>query len=130
MIFGRQNISREIFDMTVAIDERDGGARAKSFDSWIAIGGVTNEGEIVRNEFRTNAELSADCCFITNFIFSAIDLHNAIRNDALSKIFIGRPDANLLDALISSSEMRACCQSIVGFEFNHGPNDYTHRRQR
>ena len=52
---------------------------------------------------------------------SAIDLDDAIADDALREILVRRPDAHLLDLRIVRRQMRGRRERVVGLELDHRP---------
>src|SRR5439155_19658563 len=54
-----ENVRREVFDLTVAVQKLGGGPGADSRDAGIAIGRIAHEREQVRDERRADAELFA-----------------------------------------------------------------------
>src|SRR5690606_25189186 len=83
---------------------------------------IADERKEVGNELRRYAELLAHRDIVANPLCLAIDLNDEIAAHALSEILVRRPDANLVDALIRSGQMRGGCEGIVGFELRHRPN--------
>src|SRR5205807_1539737 len=77
-----------------------------------------------------DAELPFDCRLVPNLVLASIDLHYAIVDDALREIFVGRPDANLLDLLVFRCEISGGRQRIVRLELNHRPNNDAHSIER
>ena len=60
----------------------------------------------------------------------SIDLNHAIAAHTLRKIFIRRPNANLLNTVIFCGQRRRGGQGIVRFKFNHRPKRYAHPDER
>ncbi len=69
--------------MTVAVDERGGGLCSQSRNAGIAIRGVTNQREIVRDERGRHAELRAHSLLITDLVLPSIYLDDAVADNAL-----------------------------------------------
>ena len=67
---------------------------------------------------------------VANLAAPAIDLHDAVADDALREILVGRPDAHLLDARVARGEMRRRGERVVGLELDHRPGRDAHRHQR
>jgi hypothetical protein len=74
------------------------GRPANSGNSWVTIGGVADQREKVRDQRGVHAKLFAHRFGIANLLCFAIHLHDAIGANALSKIFVRRPDADLSHA--------------------------------
>jgi hypothetical protein len=125
-----QQVTRKLFNRAVEVDERSGCLRSVARNSGITIRRVAHESEVVRNVFGRDPKLHPHSFRIANHATSSVHLHHAIFDDALCQVFVGRPDTNLLYALIQRRKM--CCRSecVVGFEFNHRPNGHAHRHQR
>src|SRR5206468_3038760 len=111
-----ENVRREVFDLTVAVQKLGGGPGADPRDAGVAVGRVAHEREQVRNELRADAELFAYPSRIANRFAPPIDLYHARTSHALRQILVGRPDGNFLDLLVLACEMRGRSERVIGFE--------------
>ena len=98
--------------------------------SRVAVGGVADEREIVGDERRTDPELRLHARRVANLAAAAIHLHDAIADDALREVLVGRPDAHLLDALVRRRKMRGRRQRVIRLQLDHRPCRHSHRRQK
>src|SRR5207244_1868766 len=127
--FVAQNTLGKFLDVTIAIDEGGGCFFAQPRYSWIAIGGIADEGKVIRNVCGTDAVLGADKLFIAHFTTPAIHLYDAIRHYALGEILVGRPNAHFLNPRVGRSNPSGRCERVVSFELDHWPCDDTHCRE-
>src|SRR6476469_7334729 len=91
-----ESLRRELFDVTIPFDESGGGFGPDAGNAGVAVGAVADQGEIIRNECRRNAELFAHTLLVTDLPALSIHLHHALAHDALSQILVRRPDADFL----------------------------------
>src|SRR5256714_10856737 len=96
-------------------------ARADPRDAGISVGRVAHEGEEVGNQGGLDAELLAHPSRVADRPGPAIDLDDAIAADALRQIFVGGPDADLLDAVVLRRNPRCGRKRVVRLELDHGP---------
>ena len=115
--------------MAMAVDEVGRRLSSDARNARIAIRSVAYQRQIIGNESGRDPELCAHAGLIANLIFSPIDLHDAIAGNTLGQIFVGGPDADLLDAFVARCDARRSRKSIVGFVFDHRPDHHTHRGQ-
>src|SRR5215470_10680599 len=114
----------------MTLDQQRRRLGSKSRDSWIAIGGVPYQSEIVWDSRRWDTELGQDGLRVANGTALPIDLHDALPYDALRKILVRGPDADLLDPRVLRGQVSRRRERVVGLELHHGPHDDSHRLQR
>src|SRR6185436_10114666 len=105
----------------MGIDQPRRSTRTATSDAWIAIGRVTDQGEIVGNELWIHTKFLAHSCFVTNDVSPSIDLHDVIVHDTLREILVWSPNADLLHTVIKTRKIRSRSQCVVGFEVDHRP---------
>src|SRR5207237_5746864 len=66
-------------------------------------------------------ELLAHARGIADLAALAVDLHHPITAHALRQILVGRPDADLLHALVVRRDPGRGCERVVGLQVGHGP---------
>ena len=96
----------------------------------IAVGGVADEREVVGDQRRRHAELGAHAGCVADRLACAIDLDDAIGDDALREVLVGRPDADLLHRGIGARDPRRGGERVVGLELDHRPDGDAHRGER
>ena len=124
------SVRGKVLEPAVTLDQAGGGLRADPGHAGIPVGGVADEREIVGNPLRRNAELRSDARGVADLPAAPIDLDDAVPDDALAQVFVGRPDADLLDARVGRGQARRGGQRVVGLELDHGPADDAHRGER
>jgi hypothetical protein len=96
----------------------------------VAIGGVADQRQVIRDQRRHDAKLLAHGRGVANTLGAAVDLHDAVPAHALREVLVGGPDADLVDARVLGGDARRRRQRIVGFHVDHRPDDDAHRPQR
>src|SRR5205085_3974251 len=77
------------------------GLRTPSSQTREAIRGIANHCQIVWNRFGSDSELVDNTGFIAQEVASAIELHDARADNALTEIFVGRANEDLAHAFIA-----------------------------
>ena len=116
--------------MTIAREHGSRGLRAPAIESRIAIGGIADQSEIVRNRCWWYAELCDHAGFIDGRSGAPIQLHDTCTADALGQILVRRADDHTFDLLVASGRHCSCCQCIVGFKLHHRPDHDAHGGER
>src|SRR2546421_5133433 len=116
----------ETLDGAVLVQQPGRGDRADPRDAGISVGRVAHEGEEVGNQVGLDAELLAHPSRVADRPGPAIDLDDAIAADALRQIFVGGPDADLLDAVVLRRNPRRGRKRVVRLELDHGPYGHAH----
>ena len=106
------------------------GDRTDPRNAWISIRGIADEGEEVGNQDGLNSELLANSLCIADLLTSAVNLDYPVAADALRQVFVGRPDADFLDTLISTGDLRRGGERVVSLELGHRPYCHAHSSER
>src|SRR5882762_3117248 len=117
----------KVLNAAVSTDETCRGRFTDPRQTWIAVCGVTDEGEEVRDQMRRHTEFHADTRGIANDLRPAVHLHHPLAPDALRQILVRCPDAYLLHPVIFGGEPGGGGERIVGLQFDHGPHGHAHR---
>src|SRR5439155_1221895 len=115
-----------VFDDAVAVQEPCRGDRSDPRNAWIAVRRVANEREEVGDQRGLHSELLTNSSRISDFLPLAIHLDYVVPADALRQVFVGRPEADFLDSLVSGGDLRRGCERIVGLQVGHGPYGHAH----
>ena len=77
-----------------------------------------------------DAELLAHAGRVADGVAAAVHLHDAVAAHALREVLVGRPDADLLDAVVLAGDARGRGERVVGLELDHRPDGDSHGRER
>src|SRR5512143_2932444 len=81
-----QYLGREVFDLSIPVDEPRGRHGADSRNARIAVRSVADEGEVIGNEAWLDAELGAHALGVANLLAPAVHLYDAIAANALGQV--------------------------------------------
>jgi hypothetical protein len=116
--------------MAEACEDGGGGLRAPALQARIAVGRITDEGEIVGDRGRRNAELLDDARLVAQLVPSPIELHDSRAAHRLREILVRRADRHALHPRIECSARGPGCQRIVRLVLDHGPHGNAEGTQR
>src|ERR1700735_287631 len=95
-----QDLRRKVFNPAEPLDQTRSALGTNAGDSGIAIRRIADQRQIIGNSLWNDAEFRVHPCCISDDMTFSIDLNHAIAAYTLRKIFIRRPNANLLNTVI------------------------------
>lgn len=122
-------LERDRFEIAVLMQHRRGGFGAPASDTRIAISAVANERQVVGNRARQHTELGQHAVTSSHCPRSTIQLHDAIIDDALGQVFVGRTDEHAAYRAVGRKPVGGGSQRIIGLVLAHRPHDDAHRLQ-
>src|SRR5581483_1173524 len=125
-----ENFGWKVIDRTVPREQANGAFGADAPYARIAVGGIPDQREVIRDQCRIDAELRPYAGSITNQLAPSVHLDDAIPANALRQILIRGPNTNLLGTIVLRGNRRSRRKRIVGLELDHGPHRNPHGCQR
>jgi hypothetical protein len=99
---------------------------ADAGDAGVAVGRVTDQGQVVGDQGGEDAELGPHSFRVEDLLGLAIHLDYTVVVDALREVFVWGPDADLLHRLVARGEMGGGGEGVIRLELDHGPDGDSH----
>src|SRR5436853_5582844 len=96
--------------------------RAPAEEPWIAVRGIADQREVVRDRCRGHPEFLHYGSLIQGDACPTVQLYDARAGHTLREVLVGRADDNAMDTFISSCCRRRRGEGVVGLEFHHRPD--------
>src|SRR5215471_3574993 len=116
-----------IFQVPISRQDRCRRFHAPPRDARITVSTVTDHGQIIWDGFRFHSEFLDNASFITQHIAPPVELDDSGTTYALGEVLVWGTDEHSLDSLVLCCSVSSGGECVIRFEFNHRPNEHTHR---
>ena len=116
-----RRVRRNGLEVAVAQQHGGRGLRAPARQSRVAVGGIADDGQVVRDRGRAHAPLRAHAGVVVDQPAAAVPEHDPLALDELGHVLVGRADEDPLDLRIVGESNGRRGDRVVGLELDHRP---------